>query len=78
LHTAYVKKEFAALTQLVEVPAEISPRSALARSDDRKVIILFSVRAGLFLQIQQMHLEILHPSSLEKPISLLSYGSRLA
>ncbi len=42
----------------------ISPRSAPARSDDKKAIILFSTSTGLFfLQIQQMYLEILHPSS---------------
>src|SRR5215204_1653567 len=31
----------AALTQLFIVPAEISPQSALARSDDKKAIIFF-------------------------------------
>ena len=41
-------KSLAAFTQLFIVPAEISPRSALARSEDRNAIILFSVSTGLF------------------------------
>jgi hypothetical protein len=56
------------------VPADISLRSALARSGDRNAIIFFSVCEGLFLQIQQMHQEILHSSSLESKLAFFRMG----
>jgi len=37
------------LTQLLNVLPEISPQSTLALSDDRNVIILFSISVGLSL-----------------------------
>jgi len=57
------RKSLAALTQLFIVPAEISPRSALVRSDDKKAIILFSTSVGLSFAYLTNHQGILHPSS---------------
>jgi hypothetical protein len=48
------RKSLAALTQLFIVPAEISPRSTLARSDDRKAVILFSASVGFKILLTNM------------------------
>ncbi len=77
--TSFISRNnLTALSQLFTVPAEISPRSALARSDDRNAIILFSASAGLLFAKSTKASGDLASIPFRKPISLLSYGSRVA
>jgi hypothetical protein len=64
--------------QFIQQNTIISPRSALGRSDDRNAIILFSTSVGLFLANSTNASGELASILLRKPISLLSYGSRVA
>jgi hypothetical protein len=74
LNIAHFKEEsLPALTHLFIVPADISLRSALAHSDDRKAIILFSASAGFLLANAKASGD-LHPSFSKNQLAFFHTG----